>query len=263
MKKVILALALCLVAVPSFADKPAPHIPHKKPRKKVVVIPPPVEVVPPVVVAPPPPVEEPPPVVVPPPVTPPVAKLPPKKVCLKPTCPDYENKVVIPSGHLGVGVGVQAPWASGLVGVRLEFPKAYVGLEPFLSVPFGAGIDGMVYAYRGKVVQFYPLSVGFMLNFNYNQSQGVFGTSNKFLSIQNVDRLIDLRVGAGLQVKVACHVSLTFDWRVSIPDPVKLANEDGVCRFCSKNGNAYALDAGAVVGNAFAESQFMVGVLVR
>ncbi len=100
-----------------------------------------------------------------------------------------------------------------------------------------------------------------MLNFNYDQKEGAFGMHDRFLSVQDVNRLIDFRVGAGLQVKVACGVKLTVDWRVSIPDPVKLANENGVCHLCSKSGEGRALDAGAVVGNAFAQSQLLVGVL--
>ena len=266
MKKLIVALALCCMAAPAFADKPAPPPVHHKKHKKVTVVTPPVEA-PPVVV---PPVETPtppPPVVVAPPppavvVPPPVVKLPPKVVCLKAKCPDYENQVVIPSAHLAVGVGVQEPWASGLLGLRLEFPKAYLGLEPFVSIPYGAGVDGMVYAYRGKVVQFYPLSVGFMLNWNYNQSTGAFGTHDRFLSVQDVNRLIDLRVGAGVQVKLACHVLLALDWRANIPDPVKLARENGVCHNCGGAGSR-ALDAGAVVGNAFAQSQLYLGILIR
>jgi len=267
MKKVILAFVLCCFTAPAFADKPAPPPVHHKKHKKVTVVTPPAEV-PPVVAppveepTPPPPVvvAPPPPVVVPPPA-PPVVVLPPKVVCLKEKCPDYESLAVIPEGHLAVGVGAQAPWSSGLLGLRLEFPKAYFGLEPFVSIPFGAGVDGLVYAYRGKVVQFYPLSVGFMLNFNYNQASGAFGSPNRFLSDQDVNRLIDLRVGAGLQFKVACHVLLTLDWRASIPDPVKLARENGVCQNCG--GASRALDAGAAVGNAFAQSQLLLGVLIR
>jgi hypothetical protein len=164
---------------------------------------------------------------------------------------------------LAIGVGAQAPWSTGLIGARLEFPSAYLGLEPFLSLPYGGGVDGLVYAYRGKTVQFYPLSVGFMLNWNYHSDHDAFfGTKARFLSDQDIDRLIDLRVGAGLQVKVACGVKLTIDWRVSIPDPVKLAREDGVCHNCGTHGSR-ALDAGAAVGNAFAQSQLLVGVLFQ
>jgi hypothetical protein len=253
MKKIILALTLCCFATPAFADKPAPHPVHHKQHKKVTVVTPPADV-PPVVA---PPVVEPtppPPVVVapPPPVVvapPPVVVLPPK-VCK--LCPPEGS--VVPNLHLAVGVGAQDPWASGLVGIRVEFPKAYLGLEPFISIPYGVGLDGMVYAYRGKVVQFYPLSVGFMFNFAYNNN-------NLFLSDRDINRVIDLRLGAGVQVKLACHVKLALDWRVSIPDPVKLANENGVCRNCG--GRSLALDAPAAVGNAFAQSQLLLGVLIQ
>lgn len=262
MKKVILALAtLCCFAAPAFADKPAPPpVHHKKRHKKVVVVSPPPPVAPPVVVEPP---VTPPPVVVAPP--PPVVVTPkpvfvPHKLCgLKPTCPDWEEKNFVASAHLAIGAGAQAPWASGLLGVRMEFPKLYLGIEPFVSLPYGVGVDGMVYAYRGKVVQFYPLSVGFMVN--WNQS-GVFGTNVKYLSDNDINRIIDLRLGAGLQIKLACHVSLALDWRVSIPDPVKLGREDNVCESCGTHGSR-KLDANTAVGNAFAQSQLLVGILIR
>jgi len=262
MKKIMLALALCCIAAPAFADKPAPPpVRHKK--HKVVIVVPPVEV-PPVVV---PPVEPtPPPVVVVPPPPPVVVAPPPAVVVLPPKvckigCPP-EGRVFQPNLHLGIGVGVQPPYASGLIGARLEFPSVYLGLEPFISPTVGVGVDGLVYAYRGKVVQFYPLSVGFIINWNYNQSSGTFGMQDRFLSVQDVNRVIDLRVGAGIQIKLACHVKLAIDWRVSIPDPVKLAREDGVCHTCGEHGSR-ALDAGAAVGNAFAQSQLILGVLIQ
>lgn len=256
MKKIIVALMLSCFAVPAFADKPAPRPPvfHKKKHKKVYCILPPTAL-PPVVAPPVVPVAPPVVVVVPP--TPVVVVAPPVVVPLCVVgCPP--EGVVNTSLHLAVGVGAQNPWVSGLAGVRVEFPKVYLGLEPFVSVPYGVGLDGMVYAYRGKVVQFYPLSVGFMLNFNYNKDP-VFGKT-KFLSDQDVNRVVDLRLGAGLQIKLACKIKLAIDWRVSIPDPVKLANNNGICRECATNG-ARALDAGTATKNAFAQSQVLVGIL--
>jgi len=265
MKKVILVLAtLCCFVAPAFADKPAPP-PHKKHKHKVtVVVPPPAPVSPPVVEAPP--VVLPPPVVVPPPapVPPPKPVFVPKKICgLKPTCPDWESRKFIPEAHLAVGVGAQAPWASGLLGLRMEFPVGLgaFGIEPFVSIPYGVGADFMIYAFHNNVVQFYPLSVGAMINWNYGQKTGAFGTNARFLSDQDINRLWDLRLGAGVSVKLACHVFLAFDWRVSIPDPVKLAKDDHVCVNCG-NGSHY-LDANTAVGNAFAQSQLLVGILVR
>lgn len=269
MKKVILALALCFVAAPAFADKPAPApVHHKKHKKVVVVVPPPAPpVAPPVVVEPP--VVPPAVVVVPPPpapVPPPKAVFVPKKLCgLKPSCPDWESKGFIPEAHLAIGVGAQAPWASGLLGLRMEFPVGYggLGIEPFISIPYGVGADVMIYAFRNKVVQVYPISVGAMINWNYNQDHGAFGTNAKFLSDQDVNRLWDLRLGAGVSVKLACHVFLALDWRVSIPDPVKLNAEDHICQNCGKGGASRYLDANTAVANAFAQSQLYVGVLIR
>jgi hypothetical protein len=262
MKKVILAL-LCCMAVPAFADKPAPPPVHHKKHKKVTVVTPPVEA-PPVVV---PPVETPtppPPVVVIPPLPPPAVVPPrpvlPPKVCKKEECPPEgtwfgpTTGAVVPNVHIAVGLGAQNPWASGLAGARIEFPKAYLGLEPFISMPNGFGVDGLVYAYRGKTVQFYPLSVGFMLNFAYNNN-------HLFLSDTDINRVIDLRLGLGVQIKLVCHLKLAIDWRVSIPDPLKLANENGVCHNCGNH--AVRLDAPTAIGNAFAQSQLLIGLLFQ
>jgi hypothetical protein len=257
MKKVILALMLCGFVAPVFADKPAPHfVPHKKHKKVVVVVPP--TVLPPVVI---PPIEH---VVLPPPM---IVVVPPMPPTIKPVAAPVmlckagcvpESKVFLTSAHLAVGVGAQAPWASGLVGLRMEFPGVMLGLEPFVSLPYGVGADGLLYMYRGPVVQI-PIAFGFMINWNYNQKTGMFGSDAKFLSDQDINRVIDLRMGAGVQVKLKCSTKLTVDWRVSIPDPAKLDNENNVCMSCGNH--AHKLDANTAVGNAFAQSQILVGLL--
>jgi hypothetical protein len=262
MKKILLLLALSCISSSVFADKPAPRPHHKKHHKMITaVVPsaPEVVIVPPIAEVVPPPVEE-----EPLPAAPIVAAAPvPVVPCAaKPHgCPP-ESNVFIPELHLGIGVGGRYPYASGIAGVRMEFPKAYLGIEPFLSIPYGLGADLLVYAYRGKVVQFYPLSVGFMINMNYDNSGGSFSSHNKFLSDQDINRVIDLRLGAGVQIKLACHVALALDWRASLPDPVKLASENGICHNCGSNG-AVSLDAGNAIRNAFAQSQVIVGILVR
>ena len=258
MKKVsLIAALLCVSFSTVYADKPPPRKPPR--HKKIVVVPPPL-LVPPMVVVPPepslpPPVAPPPPVVVvvPPPV------IPAKPCALPVVCPADSTRFV-PSAHLAVGVGVRPPWASGLVGLRMEFPSVYLGLEPFMSIPYGVGVDGLVYAYRGKTVQFYPLAVGFMLNWNYNQSSGAFGSPNKFLSNQDVNRLVDLRLGLGVQVKLKCQIRLSIDLRTNIVDPVKLSKESGICHNCS-NGRAFALNSKNTVINSLAETQLLVGLL--
>ena len=250
MKKVLVAVLMMLFAVPAFADKPVlpPVVHHKHKHKKVVVVKPPKK--PPVVVVPP--LVFPPVVIAKPPVAPPAIVVPPPCPVV---CPPEGTSVV--SLHLGVGVGARQPYASGLIGLRIEFPTVYLGLEPFISVPFGAGVDGLVYAYRGKVVQVYPLSVGFMVNFNHS-ADGVFGAGNRFLSDQDINRVIDLRLGAGVQIRLRCKLSLAVDWRVSLPDPVKLGN--GTCYNCGTSG-AERINGVAAVKNALAESQLIVGLL--
>lgn len=252
MKKILVLVLLGLSAL-AFADKPAPHFIHNKKKPKVVItLPPP----PPLVIMPmpiPPDKVLPPSLIVitPTVLLPPVVKLP-IKVCK--FCPSEGS--VVTNLHLSIGIGVQQPWASGIAGVRLEFPKIFLGVEPFISIPYGIGMDGLIYAYRGKFVQFYPLSIGFMLNWNYGNST----TFPSYLSDPDIARLIDLRLGMGLQIKLACHVKLAIDLRTSIPDPVKLSRDDGVCQFCS-NSTAHALDTKTAVANAFAQTQFIVGLL--
>lgn len=250
MNKIILAVLVCL-SIPAFADKPAPHIiRHKKHKKIAVVVPP----MPPVVVVVPPLSPEVPPVIVPPEdfIPPPLSPI------IKPckVCAPYGD--VVYNLHLAIGVGVKQPYASGLVGFRVEFPKVYLGVEPFISIPFGIGVDGLVYAYRGKVVQFYPLSVGFMLNFNYNNPNGVLG-KNRFLSDQDINRVVDLRLGLGAQFRLACKWRLSLDLRTSIPDPAKLIRENGICHNCVDG--SVALNSRHAVANAFGATQLLVGVL--
>ena len=250
MKKVLVAVLMMLFAAPVFADKPVlpPVVHHKKKPKKRIICGLPVPKKPPVVVAPPLVF---PPVVIAKPAPPAIVVVPPCPV----VCPPEGTSVV--SVHLGVGVGARQPYASGLIGLRIEFPTVYLGVEPFISVPFGAGVDGMVYVYRGPVVQVYPLSVGFMVNFNHS-ADGVFGAGNRFLSDQDINRNIDLRLGAGVQIRLRCKLSLAVDWRVSLPDPVKLGS--GTCYNCGTSG-AERINGVAAVKNALAESQLIVGLL--
>jgi hypothetical protein len=183
-----------------------------------------------------------------------------KKLCLREECP--KGGVEVLPIHIGLGLGFQEPGVSGLVGLRWYIPKSYIGLEAFVSIPYGAGLEAMVYAYRSEKIKFYPLSAGVMFNFDYSYQSGSDGKrlSRLFLSDSDINRVVDFRLGAGLAVKLTCDIDLTFDWRVSIPD--LLRSSEPKCYNCGVPVN-HRLDRDNAVANAFAQSQIIIGILAH
>ena len=211
--------------------------PPKKPKKKAVVLPP--LVVTPIC----PEVKE-------------VVKVVEKKVLVpvpvptkcKHGCPPEDP--FIGGFHAAMGFGVRPPYLSGQLGIHLEVPRAYLGLRIFSTLQYGMGAQLLPYVYRGKILKVHVLDPGFLL------TGELFG--NNYLNNPDVPRKVDMLLGAGVQVKIHCNVSLTADWRVAIPDPV-MQNKRSKCEGC----DSYRLDTGVVMGNAFAASQVLLGIMVH
>lgn len=161
--------------------------------------------------------------------------------------PPCEELPVLFGPRVALGLGLRDPYVSGLLGVRLEIPKAYLGLDVYSQLQYGVGIQALIFAYRGPIVKVHVLDPGVF----------VTGDPFKYISAPDVPRRLDMVLGAGLSVKVHCNVELTADWRVNIPDPKLLNEKNGVCDGINCG---QALDSRAVVGNAFAQSQLLLGV---
>lgn len=270
MKKIILALALCLVPTLALADAPGPQclpecsvpanctlkldcpppvkkaVKKKKKKKTAVVVAP----VPAPACAPtcPAPV-----VIVNPTPSVVVVKTVTRTVKVPAQCPDgkckKEPKVVV-GGYVALGVGVRDQYVQGNVGLQLEFPKARLGLRAFTALDKGVGFQALIYPYRSERVKVHILDPGVLITgdpFNY--------TNNT-----DVPRRVDLLLGAGVQVKLTCHLQLLVDWRVNIADPGMLARDNGVVQTSGAHAGQY-LDSPHVVGNSFSSSQVMLGLL--
>lgn len=152
---------------------------------------------------------------------------------------------VVFGGWAALGLGVRDPYTSGNIGLLLQVPKAYVGLRVYSALQYGVGVQFLPYVYRGNRVQVHVLDPGYLIT----------GGPFKYLSDPDVPRHIDLLVGAGVQVKLTCHLALTADLRTAIPDPTKLKDCVG--------SSGQRVDAAAAVGNAFAATQLLVGLLLH
>lgn len=281
MNKIILALVVCLVPSLALADgemcspdpscvticcqgnKPVYSYPalvptvKKKPRKKK----PPV-VKPAACPCQPKACNCPSPVVVPPLVVPPiqVTITPIRTVvrevpvpCNKPHAKDCKldkDKKVVVGGYATLGVGVRDQYVQGNVGLQLEFPKARLGLRAFTALDKGLGLQALIYPYRSERLKVHIIDPGIVF------TPGSFNLANN----TDVPRSLDLIFGAGVQVKLACHLQLLLDWRVNVVDPVRLGQEDGKLYQTGPNTYRY-LDAAHVIGNSFSSSQLMLGLL--
>lgn len=150
--------------------------------------------------------------------------------------------VAKPSFGLGlrgaVGLWSCGPHAFGVVGLRARAFKAHLGAEVNTQFYWGHSAQLMVYPVQG------PVSVHVDLGAMYIPNRG-FGT-------QDVPRKWDVLVGAGIEVPVLPHISLTADARTTMPNPVDMVA-------LSDQG----LRHGAVIGNSFARTQLMLGVMLH
>jgi hypothetical protein len=258
----ILAL-LCLVTPAFGAESHAPGTCYQKTITVCVPKKPKVKKHPLVVVQQPP-APTPPSVVVPPLVVPPIqvtitpirtverrVDVPCNREHVKDCKKDKDKKVVV-GGYVALGVGVRDQYVQGNIGLQLEFPKARLGLRIFSALDKGVGAQALIYPYRSERVKVHIID------------PGVLVTDSPFNLTNNTDvpRRVDLLLGAGVQVKLVCHLDLTVDWRVNIADPGMLVRDDGKVITSGPHAGTY-LDAAHVTGNSFSSSQVMLGLLLH
>jgi hypothetical protein len=150
--------------------------------------------------------------------------------------------------HLGVGLMARSPYGFGQIGLRYKYRPAYVGFEVFSDLQYGVGLQTLAYVYQGPIVSVHVVDPGVLVPF----------TSKYLLGVGDVHRHVDLLLGAGVEVKVACHFAVTADWRVGLPDPLYVKDHDACTGSCGQR-----LEPAHVFGNAFASSQVILGLLIR
>lgn len=111
-------------------------------------------------------------------------------------------------GHVAIGGGASRPYVFGQVGLRLSERHVFVALELSSLMQAGFAADFLVYLVTVRRVQVHLIDPGVGWN--------AFGYT---LSTPDVKRSLDLRLGAGVEVRLRRHASLTVDWKVSLPDP--------------------------------------------
>lgn len=146
-------------------------------------------------------------------------------------------------GVLGeVGTMVKAkPHVFGLLGVRGRWFPAHLGLELDTQFYWGHAAKLMVYPIQG------PLA--------WHLDVGMLWVPHLGFGAQDVPRKWDLTAGTGIEWNFAKNLSLTADWRVSLPNPVTIHKYDRV------DANGRYINVGNTIGNSFAGSQLLVGVM--
>lgn len=110
-------------------------------------------------------------------------------------------------GHIAVGIGLQDPYATNQIGLRIEEKHLFTAWEISSLFQYGFAIDTLVYFYRSKWFKLHLIDVG--IGFN---------TFGKYLSVPEYKRDIDTRLGAGFEVRAWKHALITVDWRASLPN---------------------------------------------
>lgn len=163
-----------------------------------------------------------------------------------------EDPLVVVGLRGAVGVGVRNEYdtwghTSALLGVRVRFPKVHLGLDAYTPFDYGTvAVQALVYPYQGEKL-------------NWQVGVGVLSTGALALSTGDVPRTWDATLGTGIEYKLAKHVSLTVDWRGSLPSPVFMADQEQAV--AGKDGRY--LDVKHVLGNTLTQSQVLVGLMVH
>lgn len=161
--------------------------------------------------------------------------------CPETGCPPEEGTEV--GFRLALGLSARDQHTRGLVSLRLEWPKTPFGLDVFSEFQYGVGAQVLLYPYRSQRIAIHVVDPGVL----------VTGDPWSYSHDADVERRVELLFGAGLQLRVACHVWLTADVRTGVP----LSDDYGCCVEGKK------LDASRVVGNAFGSTTLFLGVMVR
>jgi hypothetical protein len=164
-----------------------------------------------------------------------------------------EPKLVV-GARVGFGFGARGPhFTEGLLGFRLHYLPAHLGVELYNLFDYGLGAQLLVYPYQGTKL-------------NVHLNTGFLGFGQHKLSTVDVPREWDLTLGAGLEYRLFKNLALTADWRWAMPSPVFVAENgwpkfDGSSQILGQNGRY--LDVKRVVGNSLTESHLVLGLMLR
>lgn len=151
---------------------------------------------------------------------------------------------------LGIGIrGAVGAWSCnphlfGLLGLRFRVLPLHLGLDANTQFYWGDSLMLMVYPIQGPLA--WHLDAGALWLW---KSPG-FAT-------QDVPRRWDLAVGTGLEAQLVPHLSLTLDWRLTLPNPGVLG------RAAWPDADGRYLNTGNVVGNSLLRSQIMLGLMLH
>jgi len=111
---------------------------------------------------------------------------------------------------------------------RVRFPKySGLGLEAGIVLPSGAGANLLIDAVHTEDFRLHLVDPGILWNFRPDWG----------VSVSELPREWDLTFGLGADLRLHKGLWATADWRVFMPDPVKLTNDYAYL------GRPYALDA--------------------
>jgi hypothetical protein len=159
------------------------------------------------------------------------------------SCPGCgpDRKVVV-GAWAALGVGVRDPYLTGNVGLYLRLPRIYLGARVYSVLQYGVAVQILPYVYQGARVRVHIVDPGVLIT----------GRPFALLGERDLQRRVDFLFGAGAEVKLTCHLDLTLDLRTALPTELS--------RSCNGCGGT-RIDAGHVVGNAFASTQLLAGLL--
>jgi hypothetical protein len=115
---------------------------------------------------------------------------------------------VMISAHAPIAGGLGSPYVFGRIGMRLEEKHVLIGLELSSLLQQGFAADALLYFVSVGKLRVHLVDPGVGWN--------AFG---HYSSASYVKRSIDLRLGAGFELRLCAHGSATVDWKVSLPDP--------------------------------------------
>lgn len=141
--------------------------------------------------------------------------------------------------HVATGFGANSPYVFGQLGVRFTERHMFLGIELSSLLQAGFAADALIYVVKLRPVGVHIIDPGI--------GWSPFG---HYLSNPDVKRSIDLRLGAGVEVRVCRHAYLTADWKVSFPNPAFVITNYG------DYGKTIFLDA-------LKKSQLWLGVLIH
>jgi hypothetical protein len=146
-----------------------------------------------------------------------------------------------------IGVGLRGsigmwscnPHVFALVGVRVRAPTIHLGAEVNTQFDWGHSFQVMVYPVQGPV--------------SWHIDAGALWIPKYGFSVQDVSRKWDVLLGTGLEFVLIPHLSFIADLRFTTVNPFDMARLE-------KNSS---LNVGNVIGNSFARTQLMFGLLLH